>query len=1553
MKYVRSYYFITTLFLSLVTTRLVAQPIASFTANKLSGCAGQLQITFTNTSTGATNYLWDLGDGDQSNDVNPSKFYMIPGTKTIKLVASDGITSDSITITIQAFRSPVAQFTLNKDTTCTNVPVCTNQNITLGDAALDPSKCFWDFGFPPTIPTISDACFSYTTPGKYQVSRFLVDSNGCQGTLVVPNAIVVSPPPVSSFTVSQQNSCKSPMCITFTNNSSHPQGLPIGYLWNFGDGTFSTTPTPPQKCFNVGSYNIVLTANDPKGCSSVDSIRINVNNDIKADFTLSSNSLCRNDTVFITNTSTGIGGNVTCSWNFGDNTTSTDCNPSKKYTTNGSRRIKLTVTSGTCTDTISKLITVSEPINKDSIDFTGTPRQKCVPPLVVNFTGKATGAASVQYDWGHNGNTCPTLNCSYTYTQMGCYDVSLYATNPQGCVSSITKENYICIESFKAQIDLDSSSGCMPLTVNFTNATTVGSPIVDCKWSMGDGTVYSNNCNSPVQYTFQNSGTYNVWLRVETADGCFDTARTTITVRPKPAADFTASPLQACLKVPIKFTCLCNGGTSYLWDFGPGSSTQQSPTYVYDEIGQHTVTLTVKNAGCATIVKKVNYIESLVPKADFRYSTACGNPLKAEFTSTSQGADSLWWRFDDNLPMTARDTITQKTYTYPAIGQYQASLFVYNGQTGCIDSITKTVNLFSQNKTFGADKINACVGGKINFADSTNFGSKWTWYFGDGDTSSQRNPTKVYQTPGKYTVKLVINKGLPCTDSIIKVNYITIHKPDASFTQDKVSGCSPLTVNFSSTSTPNTAPISQWRWSFNANGTGAVGNVVSTTGDTTWTFTSGPITVKLIVTDTVGCKDTVRASAAINPTTISPKFDIVDMLTGDSIVGCPCAGQEVGFKNNTTASTSSQYTYVWNFGDGSSATKSNKNTFPHIYTQNGTYDVTLTVISNSDTLCRQSITKQLCIQSLNLDFSNSSITVACPPYATQFNNTSQDTAGVSYTWYFGDKSQPSDEFNPIHAYYFPGDYDVSLVGQKGICRDSMVKPKLIQILGPRLEDIQSSPPFGCRPLNVVFTGKIYETKFASLQWRVGDAENIPIVYGDTLYLSKNHIYSDPEFDTGYVKPILLLEDDKGCKVSYPLDDSLYIDEYPYPNQRDTSVCIGAIVEYELSDGDFFKWEPADYLSCDTCKFVVANAPDTITYTITANTIWGCEAKDTITLNVEDLPKLNIQPDSFLRLCKGETAILCAGDVYNALWSPPTNISSPTAICPTVTAIDTTTWIVYSENRLGHQPGCYVYDTITLFVIDTVKVDFIPDTSVCVGEKLQLDIKVLEASYNDTSFFWYPTTFLDNPNQQNPIANLPYSMDFTVVIKSPLCVPDTHTFNVRVDPLPDIDLYRDTVVVVETEVELSALSFDAVQYSWTSVDELSCTDCATPTIIANNTQWVYVTVKNQYGCESGDSAYIKVIGCDPDFLFVPTVFTPNGDGLNDKLFVRGKALKELKTFIVTNRWGNVVFSTTNIKEGWDGTFRGQMSPMDAYVWYVKGICTNGNEVEKKGTITLIR
>ncbi|MEO1714699.1 MAG: gliding motility-associated C-terminal domain-containing protein, partial [Bacteroidota bacterium] len=116
----------------------------------------------------------------------------------------------------------------------------------------------------------------------------------------------------------------------------------------------------------------------------------------------------------------------------------------------------------------------------------------------------------------------------------------------------------------------------------------------------------------------------------------------------------------------------------------------------------------------------------------------------------------------------------------------------------------------------------------------------------------------------------------------------------------------------------------------------------------------------------------------------------------------------------------------------------------------------------------------------------------------------------------------------------------------------------------------------------------------------------------------------------------------------------------------------------------------------------------------------------------------------------------------------------------------------------------------------------------------------------------------------------------------------------------------------------------------------------------------LTINDEFNCrnQAEVTVYLKSFVCDDPFIFVPNAFTPNGDGLNDLLFVRGNVITDFY-FAVYNRWGEKVFETENQSIGWDGQFRGQQLPPDVFGYYLRAVCLDGQEFFKKGNVSILR
>jgi serine protease len=297
------------------------------------------------------------------------------------------------------------------------------------------------------------------------------------------------------------------------------------------------------------------------------------------------------------------------SWNFGDDGTSSQQNPSHTYTDPGTYTVSLTATNeyGSDTETKTGYITVSGP---PTADFSGSPTSGEVP-LTVNFTNLSTGATSYSWGFGDNGSSTQA-NPSHTYTEAGTYTVTLTATN--SCGSDVeTKTDYITVTCTPPTANFSGSptSGEVPLTVNFTDLSTGAT---SWSWDFGDeGT--SSQQNPSHQYT--EAGTYTVTLTATNSCGSDVETKTdyiTVTCTP-PVADFTGSPTSGNAPLTVSFTDLSTGATSWSWDFGDGIGTSavQNPTYEYTSVGTYTVTLTVTNDCGSDIETKTDYIQVTPP----------------------------------------------------------------------------------------------------------------------------------------------------------------------------------------------------------------------------------------------------------------------------------------------------------------------------------------------------------------------------------------------------------------------------------------------------------------------------------------------------------------------------------------------------------------------------------------------------------------------------------------------------------------------------------------------------------------------------------------------------------------------------------------------------------------------------------------------------------------------------------------------------------------------------------------------------------------------------
>jgi gliding motility-associated-like protein len=189
--------------------------------------------------------------------------------------------------------------------------------------------------------------------------------------------------------------------------------------------------------------------------------------------------------------------------------------------------------------------------------------------------------------------------------------------------------------------------------------------------------------------------------------------------------------------------------------------------------------------------------------------------------------------------------------------------------------------------------------------------------------------------------------------------------------------------------------------------------------------------------------------------------------------------------------------------------------------------------------------------------------------------------------------------------------------------------------------------------------------------------------------------------------------------------------------------------------------------------------------------------------------------------------------------------------------------------------------------------------------------------------------------------------------------DTIRLPVTVYPKPEIDLGPDLVLATGTLHPLKSTITNGPLsvWQWTPSADLSCASCSLPEATIKNNITYVVNAATQYGCKATDSVSIKVF-CEDAQVYIPNVFTPDGDGLNDMLMVRAKGIRTVKSFRIFNRWGEVVFEKSNFapnekSNGWDGSIRGKKASPDVYVYTCEVVCENNVNYTYKGNITLVK
>jgi gliding motility-associated-like protein len=454
-------------------------------------------------------------------------------------------------------------------------------------------------------------------------------------------------------------------------------------------------------------------------------------------------------------------------------------------------------------------------------------------------------------------------------------------------------------------------------------------------------------------------------------------------------------------------------------------------------------------------------------------------------------------------------------------------------------------------------------------------------------------------------------------------------------------------------------------------------------------------------------------------------------------------------------------------------------------------------------------------------------------------------------------------------------------------------------------------------------------------WDLGDPANTTDV--STL--------RDPAFQystTGNYTASLIVSTDKGCTDT--ITKVITVSDKPFLQLpfKDTLICSSDTLQLQAVGSGEFAWSPNPTISNTHIATPLVYPKSTTTYIVTL-TEQGCVAQDSVTVNVVDFVTVQLPEDT--TVCTGDRIqLLPMSTGLQYQWTPQTGLDNAFTKAPVAIATQTTTYSVTAG--IG---SCKAQASIKVTVLPYAEVTAGRDTAICYGSSVQL-----QAFTTATAFSWSPAANLSDGTALQPLATpsetTAYVLTATAVNGCPKPAHDT----VLVTVLPRVVAFagNDTAIVAGQPLQLQASG--GTSYLWSPATGLSSTIIANPVVTVTSAveSITYKVVASVQGCADVDSIRINVFKGGAD-IYMPTAFTPNGDGRNDVIMPILVGMERLEFFRVYNRWGQLVFETSMAGKGWDGSLQGKSQGTAAFVFVIQGTDYTGKRILKKGTFTLIR
>ncbi len=685
-------------------------------------------------------------------------------------------------------------------------------------------------------------------------------------------------------------------------------------------------------------------------------------------------------------------------------------------------------------------------------------------------------------------------------------------------------------------------------------------------------------------------------------------------------------------------------------------------------------------------------------------------------------------------------------------------------------------------------------------------------------------------------------------------------------------------------------------------------------------------------TYTVTITDHAAGSCSITQTyTVRKQADIAANLVSE-ILTCDIAPVEVTLEGEGIVS------YEWS---PATLVVSGQGTANPVLITDGA-ESTITVVATNAFGC--SVERAVTIKSVPTDLAGSIVSSPqCDGLTIDFSN--ENISSEFYFWDFGD-GNTSDAVNPSHTYAEAGDYDVQLrlkptvpcAEERGILDSKtlnlVVAAETTADFEIDYDACQDEGLISFRDRSMVNPGVITNWNWDFGNGMTSTEQNPAITLSEDANLTVS----------------LTIQTDNGCDDGTTSTQSFKVFNLPSVSSA-LQICPGipTALNPNAMDGEAtYEWSPAELLNDPFSANPIAttNKPAEFTVKITQG---ECVRTSVVTADVPKEQEFLFSEDE--EVCDEEERLIFVDG--------PENSTIEWTDLNTGEVISTEAEILVKPSiyqvKLTDENNCPVTAEIAIenFAIEAAIID---NTDPCEGGTGVLEI-INEGFEDITEFSWTDAEGIISAELDQKEIEVEPSMttDYTVNLKNAFGCELTLTETVAVSNLEEMVIIPDRDTIFKGEfTPINITPGGDYTVSWEASPTLSSMSgfdqVATP---EETTTYTVTIIDDATGCSITQevTVFVRDVVCGEPNIFFPNAFTPNGDGNNDVLFVRGNALDEV-FFQIFNRWGELVFESNSQDIGWDGTFKGEVVETDVFGYYLKVTCLNGDVFEKQGNVTVI-